>query len=228
MSKKKMHLKKNDFVKLLPGWALDSSVTSPIWGGPYGYKLGRVLKTVTGEHDRTKHVAIVEWSSGSKVSYPEAALSVADASERSVALDADSPTGPCLKDIWVLIKTSAGNFGLSVVECFPCGLRERGVKYSSVVSQQVLPTIDNSDYNLIATFMSHGDYTETKTQSLFTAAQHIFAIWGLPELKDLPLPLPEFPTLREAAAYAPKDGPGVLFFHLPKSMMDYSDAPPAF
>lgn len=223
-----MHLKQKDVVKLLPTWTFPSSHFAPTWGGTYGYHLGVVEQIHTGDHNKDNHIAVVKWDSGFTGNFPESALAVMTNDERDIALDEQASGFPIDRDIWALIQTNRGNFGLNVIECCPFGRKDqKNLQWVVGGTRMALSSPDNSDYNLVATVLSYPDYHEYKVSKLFTAATQIHTLWDLPELDALPLPLPEFPSISAASKTAPKSGPSICFFHLPLNLIDYSDYPSA-
>lgn len=220
-----MKLKVDDRVKLLPQWAIGKATIAPYWGGPKGYVLGTVKKTLTGAHDRRAHVADVTWDDKTESSLPEEALEVATDDEKDISADATMSIGPIDRDIWCLIRTSIGGFGLSVIESMPFGTKERSAKYVTGVSRLTTDVVQ-SDYSIVATLLGQSDYREYRSTCLFDAANFIFEEWGLPDMGHLPLPLPDYATIHAAAKSCPATFIAAsLFFHLPRNLIDYSDYP---
>lgn len=222
-----MHFKKTDRV-VLPQWSFDQGKHRPVWGGPEGYHIGVVEKIQTHDHDQSKHMVLVNWDNGEFAAFPESALRKATNDEVDVSLDARHLASGIDRDVWVLIRTTAGNFSLNVIEVDPFSSRpaEDRKKAPFVLGSTrcILRTVENSDYNLVGDLIMAADFIDSVWQTLFEAAQKLFEVWELPALESVPLPLPEFTSVREAAASAPP-GAAVLFFHLPQALKDYADTP---
>lgn len=198
-----------------------SSKAQPIWGGLQGYQVGVVNKTITGLHDRKDHRVVVKWPSGEEYPFPEENVAIVTDIELDMSRDVKAGKPPVRDDIWCLIRTSAGGFGLAVIEVQP--FSDKSVKYVCSTSKLALPAVTGTDYNIVDIFLSNPDYNEVRVSELFSAAQHIYEVWDLPPLVDLPLPLPKFDSIRQAADKAP-DGPAVCFFHTEHSLAEFTCA----
>lgn len=230
-----MNIQKGDLVKLMSwrNWISqeDKDKAPFVWGGPRGYNIGEVLRTVTGLHDKSQHFATIRWPDGSLTDLKESDLALADERDMAVSEDDRQPDiGPVDKDIWVLIRTSLGNYSLAVIESLPFGNKDAKCRYVMGTSRNILNSVINTDYNIVGASLSQCDWTERRFGSLFEAATMIHTIWDLPELESLPLPLPTFNSIKEAAETCPPNAPaGILFFHTNRKLADFSEElPPVF
>lgn len=223
-----MNIKKGDLVKLVSwtSWINKEDHNKPalVWGGPAGYKLGEVMKTVTGLHDPAQHFVSVRFPDGNIVDLKADSIALADADDNDIAQDfaADTPLG---RDVWVLVRTSLGNFSLSVIEALPFGDKDKACRFVVGTTRNVLTSTHGADHSLIGHALSQIDWTEKRFSSLYDAAASIHTIWDLPECESLPLPLPFFDSIHEAAESCPKTtGPCILYFHTPHALADFSEA----
>lgn len=223
-----MQFKKGDLVKLVSWkhWLAndDAGKTPLIWGGPSGYKMGTVVKTFTGDHDSSRHHLAVSFSNGDTVDLVEGQLESVDVDDKQIAINSTMLSGPVSRDIWILVRTTQGNWGLNVIEVLPFGSADINARYVSGISRFKLPNIDQNDFNLVSHMLAQQDYEEKRSSELFTAANQVFLAWDLPPLDAVDLPLPRFTSIREAAASCPADAKtAVLFFHTPHILSEYSD-----
>lgn len=202
----------------------DNGKTPLVWGGPSGYKLGTITKTVTGIHDAAQHYCAVTWPNGDSVQLHPDSLELATTDDKDVVADCTTMKGPIKDDIWVLIRTSHRNFVLNVIEALPFGDADSSAKYVLGVTKFTLPNLEQSDYNLISYSLGQHDWSEKRTSDLFTAVNQIYMMWDLPPLEAVPLPLPSFSSIKDAAASCPPDAsPAILLFHTPHKLADFSE-----
>lgn len=197
---------------------------APIWGGLHGYQVGVVNKTLTHDPDPEKHSVIVRWGEHESEFSPEF---LEDATEGDKDVAYDFASGFILdQDVWVLVKTPEGGLGLSIVETnMMASVNNPDNKpYIVSVSKQLLKKDVQSNGSIINAFLSSVGSHEARSATLLGALQLVYEWWELPELTSVPLPLPEFLTISQAASTVPDcgDKSAALMFHLPKNLLNYA------
>lgn len=211
-------------VKLLPTINRPDTPDAPLWGGVYGVNSGIIKTMFTHDHDPLMHNADVIWQTGRVSNVPATHLKALSNPEIEYAQDWKKSDGLLERDIFVLICTSMGFFVLNHIEPLAEGAVTPLEKYAAMFTRWALPSVDNSDYNLLTHFLSFDGLIERRCPDMFQAQKFIYDAWQVPVPKCFQHPLPEYPSLKEAAASCPVSigKPRIAMFHLPRNLIDYA------
>ena len=219
-----MKLKINDTVILSPDYPHPESLCAPIWGGQFGYLTGTVMALITHDHDAKNHVARVRWSNGETNGFQEHWLMRSTPDIQDVAKDFALEV-PLDEDIGLLYWDTQ-DFYLGIIECTQ-GVNRHPL-FTLMMSESPLRSIENSDYNILTSYLFSADHEEYACVKLGSAVSRFYNTHRLPSFRSLPLPLPTPTSIRELAkSLEDPTKPAVARFILPIKISDVAALTPA-